>query len=203
MRESGPTRGCSPRALFGQNILHLQEDDILAVESTQEGTVLEVVDQDYQAFVPPGAKAVWTVHETSGEAALVGAAQPLPLTATTTIFFITRDDDVIVKTVTAVHEQQARLKNGETAEILGSTMLLLRECTCGTTHCVERHRLTAWNPQQMIQKKGHTREQKVDAALTLWDCVVSAVKGPQATLKTGAFVQGMYFPLLAKEGVDQ
>jgi hypothetical protein len=39
------------------------------------------------------------------------------------------------------------------------------------------------------------------ATITLWDYVASAVKGPQANLKTGAFVQGCYFPLLVQEGL--
>jgi hypothetical protein len=45
------------------------------------------------------------------------------------------------------------------------------------------------------------QQTKKEVALTLWDYVASAIKGPQATIKTGAFVQGMYFPLLTQEGV--
>jgi hypothetical protein len=175
--------------------------ETLTIACTQEGTDLQITDQEYQSFIPPGAKAVWTVQETKGPAS-IPATQTLPLAAATTLLFIARDEDVILKAATAVQERQVRLKIGEAVDLPGPIAFSVRECTCGTTHCLGRHRLTAWNPRQIIQRTGAATDQKVDAALTLWDYGASAVKGPQASLKTGAFVQGMYFPILTKEGVN-
>ncbi len=184
-----------------EQALQVHAQEILTIACTQEGTDLQVAEQEYQSFIPPGAKAVWTVKETQGPV-FISAAQTLPLSAATTLLFIVRDEDMILKAATAVQEQQIRLKIGEAVELAGPLAFSVRECTCGTTHCMGRHRLTAWNPRQIIQRTGAATGQKVDAALTLWDYLASAVKGPQANLKTGAFVQGMYFPVLAKEGVN-
>ena len=84
-------------------------------------------------------------------------------------------------------------------------MLLVWECTCGTTHCQDRHRLNSWDPLQTV-KTTETEESyahKEEKPLTLWDFVASAVKGPQLRIQTGSFVQGLYFPLLAQEGCTQ
>jgi len=189
------------RVIQPEHLLQVHAQETLTITCAQEGTDLQIADQEYQSFIPPGAKAVWTVQETR-EPVSHPAAQMLPLSAATTLLVIARDEDVILKTVTAAQEQQVRLKIGEAIELAGPIAFSVRECTCGTTHCLRRHRLTAWNPGQIIQRTGAATNQKVDATLTLWDYVASAVKGPQASLKTGAFVQGIYFPVLAKEGVN-
>jgi len=44
--------------------------------------------------------------------------------------------------------------------------------------------------------------EKEETALTLWNFVASAVKGPQLRIQTGSFVQGIYFPLLCHEGCE-
>lgn len=43
---------------------------------------------------------------------------------------------------------------------------------------------------------------KEGTALTLWNFVASAMKGPQLRIQTGSFVQGIYFPLLTQEGCE-
>jgi len=57
----------------------------------------------------------------------------------------------------------------------------LWECTCGSIHCSERHRLAAWNPQTH----------------SLWAFLEIAVKGAR-NIFSGSFAQGMYYPLLSK-----
>jgi len=180
--------------------LLLEEEDTLTVECTSDGTELNASARDYQTTTPPGAKAVWTVQERDG-ALLLSHSQSLALAAGATVLLIARDEDAILKTAANTPGQQARLRVGESASIEGPATLTLWECTCGTTHCMERHRLDTWNPAQVVQKAAvEEQKQKADAPLTLWDCVASAVKGPQSSIKTGAFVQGIYFPLLAQEG---
>lgn len=118
------------------------------------------------------------------------------------VLLLARDEDVIIKTLVGELSQQGRIKVGKEAFIPGPLGLALWEYTYGTTHCVERHRLDSWNPARVVQKTDMDEETgKKDATITLWNYVASAVKGPQASPKTGAFVQGCYFPLLAREGL--
>ena len=184
--------------------LLLPEGATLTVECTLDGTEISTSAQDYQTLTPPGAKMVWTVQETVQEkdgALFLSCHPPLALAAGAIVVLIARDEDTIVKMLVNTSGQQARLRIGESAFIIGPATLELWECTCGTTHCRERHRLETWDPSQVVQKTYvEEQQQRVVAPLTLWDCVASAVKGPQASIKTGAFVQGVYFPLLAQEG---
>jgi hypothetical protein len=157
--------------------------------------------QDYALLVPPGAKVVWTV-QTQERYLSLGEEDVLPLPANSMVLLLARDEDAIVKVATETQEQQGRLKIGDSAQLEGPVTLALWECACGTTHCMERHRLEQWNPAQVVQRTTMNARQnrKAETALTLWDYVASAVKGPQASIKTGAFVQGIYFPLLTQEG---
>jgi hypothetical protein len=120
------------------------------------------------------------------------------------VLLLARDEDALIKISAGAQGQQARLKVGEDANIEGPLTLVMWECTCGTTHCMARHRLDTWDPSQIVQKAAtNEQKQRTDASLTLWDYVASAVKGPQSSIKTGAFVQGIYFPLLAQEGLTE
>jgi hypothetical protein len=190
------TRFVAPEKMFA-----LQNDEVLTLECTTRGVELVAPEQGYQFFVSPGAKVLWTMKE-SARAVELPHGQLLPLSAQTTVLLIVRDDDAILKATANSQERQARLKTGESATLTGPAMMNLRECTCGTTHCIERHRLAGWNPLQHVQKmEASETKSKTEGSLTLWNCLASAVKGPQANIKTGAFVQGMYFPLLAQEGL--
>jgi hypothetical protein len=180
----------------------LRDSEELTVECSTRGTELRAAEQGYQFFIPPGTKVLWTVQECAGAVELPHG-QTLSLPEQTTVLLIARDDDVILKSATEGYEQQARLRLGESATLAGPATISLRECTCGTTHCIERHRLANWNPLQPVQKTETAMDRpKIEGFVTLWDCLASAVKGPQANVKTGAFVQGMYFPLLAQEGLN-
>lgn len=187
--------------LSPEKSLRLQKHEVLKLACTPEGLELTVEEQGYQFFAPPGAKIVWTLREKEGTVELPhGQAFLLP--AQTIVLLIARDDDTIMKTAARDYGQQVRLRIGESASLSGPAMIDVRECTCGTTPCIERHRLATWDPAQRVPKtEAHGEQTKKEGALTLWDYVASAIKGPQTTIKTGAFVQGMYFPLLTQEGV--
>ena len=64
--------------------------------------------------------------------------------------------------------------------------LMVLECACGTSACVDRHRLSAWEPSEKI---------------TLHSFIASAIKGPNLPIATVSFAQGIYQPYLAKEGI--
>jgi len=185
--------------------LSLEEGEVLTIGCTEEGTECTVADQEYQQFVPPGAKAVWTVQEP--EIAILATTQgeeALRVVAGATLSLIARDEDVLIKAVQEERNQQTQLKIGEEAEVQGPLALGVWECTCGTTHCEERHRLKSWNPVQRVQKTviDAGARKKEETVLSLWNFVASAVKGPQMRIQTGSFVQGMYFPLLSQEGCE-
>lgn len=189
------------RFICPERVLTIHEHEILTVECTTTGLEGGASEQVYQIKVSPGGKLLWTLQEHRGTLELP-YGQKLLLDASTTVLFIVRDEDVILKATGREYEQQIRLSCGQSAALAGPVTLLLRECTCGTTHCIERHRLASWNPLQQIRKtETNESARSHGATVTLWDCVASAVKGPQTVLKTGAFVQGMYFPLLAQEGI--
>lgn len=171
------------RLMRSEHPLHLEQGETLSIECAYDGK-LEVFTQGYQERIPPGAKAVWTLAAGSTELTLPNG-QTLALPAGTKVIIIARDDDAIIRVTLNERSQQVRLKVGEAADVTGPATLAIWECTCGTTHCIERHRLEAWDPAQV----------------SLWAFLASAVKGPQVTIQTGSFVEGMYFPLLAQEGL--
>lgn len=189
------------RLVRPEHPLSLGENETLTLECTAEGTEMCSEKMDYDTLIPPGAKAVWTVLDHSSDVRLA-SGDPLSFPCGAVVLLLARDEDAILKTLIGEHSQQGRLKSGKDAVVSGPLDWALWECTCGTTHCMERHRLHSWNPAQVVQKTDMDEETgKREATITLWDYVASAVKGPQASLKTGAFVQGCYFPLLAQEGL--
>jgi hypothetical protein len=182
----------------------LEEQESLSLTCVPEGTDCTSSTRDYRHTIFPGAKAIWTVQGGEG-VLLLPNGQSRALAAGTTVILIARDEDTIIKTAKNEHSQQIRISAGEEANLQGPKMLLAWECTCGTTHCQERHRLHSWDPLQTVRTTG-TKEgssRKEEKSLTLWDFVASAVKGPQLRIQTGSFVQGLYFPLLAQEGCTQ
>lgn len=185
--------------------LCLEDDEALMISCTEKGTECTAADQEYQQFVPPGAKAVWTVEEPETTALVTDTDEgALQVAAGSILSLVARDDDVLIKAAYKEHNQQTHLKVEEEAALQGPLTLDVWECTCGTTHCEERHRLEAWNPVQKVQKTvtDAGARKKEETALTLWNFVASAVKGPQMKIQTGSFVQGIYFPLLSQEGCE-
>jgi len=61
------------------------------------------------------------------------------------------------------------------------------DCACGTTPCMEQHRLQGWNPAARDL-----------AARDLGNFLANAVNGPNVPLKAGGFVQGMYGAMLSR-----
>jgi hypothetical protein len=196
------------RLVRPEHLLQIGEGETLTIACTSDdtecaGTELSTSAQDYQKTVPPGAKAVWTVRE-GNETLTLPNRQSFTLAVGATVLINARDEDVIMKTTVNEQSRQVRLRSSEEASIEGPAILAIWECTCGTTHCIERHRLPTWDPTRRVQKAGTQDEQNKteEAPLTLWDFVASAVKGPQPRIQTGSFVQGIYFPLLAQEGCE-
>jgi hypothetical protein len=191
------------RLVRPEHLFHLEEKETLTITCMPEGTECTTAARDYRQTILPGAKALWTVREGEGVLILPGR-RFFTLETGITALIIARDEDTLIKTTGNGQNQQARLKAEEEANVQGPTMLAIWECTCGTTHCIERHRLHTWDPTQRVQKAGTQDEQKKkeETPLTLWDFVASAVKGPQPRIQTGSFVQGIYFPLLAQEGCE-
>lgn len=160
--------------------LHLEREETMSITCTDDGTESAVSSQGYQKTVPPGAKAVLTVTATE-----LRAPQVVVLLADgVKVIISARDEEARIEVAWNGQRQQVRLRVGETATIPAPAALTIWECSCGNVHCAERHRLEAWDPTQV----------------SLWAFVASAVKGPQRSIQTGSFVQGMYFPLLAQEG---
>lgn len=192
------------RLVRPEHSIYLEEQESLSFTCVPEGTDCTLPAHDYRHTVLPGAKAIWTVQEGKGVLVLPNG-QSRALAAGTIAILIARDEDAIIKTAKNEQSQQARLSAGEEANLQGPKMLVVWECTCGTTHCQERHRLHSWDPLLTVKttetEERHTH--KEEKPLTLWDFVASAVKGPQLRIQTGSFVQGLYFPLLAQEGCTQ
>src|SRR5581483_4347459 len=164
------------------------EQEGLTFTCGTEGTDCVSSAQDYHYTVSPGAKATWTVP--GGEGVLVlPNGQFRALAAGTTVLLIARDEDAIIKTAKNEQSQQTRLSVGEEATLRGPERLVVWECTCGTTHCQERHRLHSWDPLptvRMSETEGRPAYHKEEKPLTLWNFVASAVKGPQLRIQTGS-----------------
>ena len=197
------------RLVRPEHFLHSGDEETLRIACGQDGIESAGIEstasaQDYQQTIPPGAKAVWTVRDGRVEL-ILPHNQPFTLATGTTVLLIARDEDALIKTMLSEHGRQVRLKVGEAAHVTGPTTLAIWECTCGTTHCRERHRLDTWDPARRVQKAvtANGQRKKEETPLSLWDFVASAVKGPQLRIQTGSFVQGIYFPLLAQEGLAQ
>ena len=191
------------RLIHPEERLSIEGDETLTITCTPEGTECTVADQGYQQFVPPGAKAVWTLQEPDAiTLSLDEQASELRVAAETTLLLVARDEDVLIKNVQEERNQQLQLKINKEITVRGPLTLDAWECTCGTAHCKERHRLESWNPEQRVRKTAPDigSRQKEETGLTLWNFAASAVKGPQLRIQTGSFTQGLYFPLLSQEG---
>ena len=192
------------RLVRPEHFFSLEEQESLSFACVPEGTDCTSSMHDYRHTIFPGAKAIWTVQEGKGMLVLPHG-RSCAIAAGTTVIVIARDEDAIIKTAKNEQSQQIRFSTGEEANLQGPNILVVWECTCGTTHCQERHRLHSWDPLQTVRTTGikESSSRKEAKSLTLWDFVASAVKGPQLRIQTGSFVQSLYFPLLAQEGCTQ
>jgi hypothetical protein len=134
-----------------------------------------------------GAKYVMTLGD---RATLTGLDRRWLAPAWARLVFAAREDfmrgDLIPRSGPA---KKIILAPGRKLRLHGPARLHVHQCTCGTKHCVERHRLASWN------------HRKVD----LLNFIASAVKGTliargaaSSQITLGAFVAGMYFALLTE-----
>lgn len=158
--------------------LHQEQDSDLSI-TYQDAEALVAPSRRAPASVPSGAKYVLSAVKKNR---LIGPYKTLSVNAADAILLSVHDTEA---RITVTHTgQRLQLKEGQTALLETSTEIEIWACTCGGRQCVQRHRLEAWNAQ----------------TLSLWAFVASAVKGlPQ--LRTNAFIQGIYFPLLTYGGV--
>jgi hypothetical protein len=94
------------------------------------------------------------------------------------------DDRTYIRTPAAA--SVVTLGIDQEASLAPAAGITLWSCGCGNRNCATRHRLRAWRP----------------AVVDLRSFVASAVKGPERDLKAGAFVAGMYFPMLSQFGIE-
>jgi hypothetical protein len=160
-----------------QKPLHILNEG-LSLECTNDGTELGAAR--YRNSVPSGAKTVFTVEERHANLELPGG-EALNLGIGGKTIISARDDETRINITANGVTTRARLLPWSRGFIKGPATLAFWTCTCGHTHCVERHRLQSWNP----------------AKVTLWSFSASAIKGPQPSIQIGSFIAGMYFPLFA------
>ena len=153
--------------------LHLKQQESLRITYGDAEALVEST-QRRPAFVPAGAKHVLTAVE---KTRLVGPRKTFAINAETPIIVTAHDTEA---RITVNHAgQRLQLQDDQAAHTAEPAALALWACGCGNKQCAERHRLGAWDAR----------------AVNLWAYAASAVKGlPQ--LRTNAFIQGMYFPLL-------
>jgi hypothetical protein len=133
------------------------------------------------AQVPAGAKYVF---ELAGPAVLHTRGSMIPWVVGTKVIVKVRDENTWVE---ATGLRRVTLNHWETADgTIPPGDLVVWECTCGHFDCHRSHRLERWDA--------------ADPGVKLWSFVASAVKGPLPRIRTGSFPQGMYFPMLAREG---
>ncbi len=158
--------------------LHLDQEDALSI-TYQDADALVAPTRRGPASVPAGAKYVWTAIE---KTRLAGPHKTLAIDAGAPIILTVHDTEARI----TVHYagQRLQLQEGQTANTVKPAALAIWACTCGNIQCAQRHRLERWNARLH----------------SLWAFVASAMKGPAAEVRTNAFIQGMYFPLLTHTG---
>lgn len=168
--------------------ISLNRNEILCVTVEDDGMKFEITSAEHQIHVPPGAKEVFTVANGSMTFIFSGGRQQVLGAGEKGIFSCVTlpsgEEGVIIRNV---HWKET-LTGEEVAEIQISdgAILSLWECSCGTPHCQDRHRLEAWNPA---------------GEDTLSTFVAFAVNGTAyPNIQTKSFVGGMYFSFLSKEG---
>ncbi len=140
-----------------------------------------ITDGTKTIVIPAGARHVLEV--TAGATITVPGRAPRTLHPGTKVVVLARDDQTWI---TAAGIPRITLANGQAATLdVPPQNLVSFQCGCGRVQCSTEHRISGWSPAMGI---------------TLNAFLATAVKGPNRPLKTGSFVQGMYFSMLSKEG---
>lgn len=158
------------------------EDEILDIACAEDGTAVTGSAGALAKFLAPGSKAV--LSNTQADTLLRSPARAVELPAATVVCVLAVDERARIQLPRPLAD--VTVKVDEHATLAPAAGMELWSCSCGNRNCPVRHRLHAWEP----------------AAVDLWSFVASAVKGPERTIKAGAFVAGMYFPLLGHHGLD-
>ena len=162
----------------------LQNDGGTHVRITcvQDGSEIEAAGQSPNV-VPVGANSVF---EVAHPASLQVGPQLIPGPARTKIVVRVYDDRTKID---VVGQKPIPLETGKPwTSSPNPSELVVWACSCGNINCQRRHRLESWDPANRDVK--------------LWSFAASAVKGPKRTIGTGSMAQGIYFPLLAREGFE-
>jgi hypothetical protein len=167
--------------------LVLGAGQVLKIDASADGITVRAVgpfaENPYETRVPPGAKFVFRA-DTSLELHTPQGVVRVP--SGLRIVVLVRGDDVwITPDTLKTIRVQVGLGQLVTVRIPGPARLSIWRCTCGNKNCnSQKHRLEGWDPRR----------------LSLWAFVASAVKGPNCKLRLGSALQGMYLPMLAREG---
>lgn len=173
------------RLIHPEMPLHLTNSG-LQIQCTDDGVELLVSDStdvasSYFDSVPNGSKIVFTVIDTDTTLWL-REKDLLSFSPRTTVIIAARDDEARITAELNGRTERARIRFWESAWVASPVSLTFWRCTCGHKRCADRHRLEAWQPNEV----------------RLWSFVASAVKGPQPSVQVGSFIAGMYFSLLVK-----
>lgn len=168
--------------------LRLNTNDALIIYCTDTNAQV-TAGAGHREAVPPGAKAVYSVHSRDNQPTRLGrpgAKTTYTVPDGATLRLTAMDFETRVTLTANASETTLKLRVGEEAQLSGPADLEIWECTCGHQRCAERHRLASWNPTLPHQ--------------TLANFIASAIKGPGRIVKTGSFTQGMLFALWSREG---
>lgn len=148
--------------------------------------------------VSPGTKKVFTVRSSRKISLIIPSGRKhkaddeKSVVDSTKVIITAADMRTTIKVTTPDGIRFPWISRFNTARLTGVKTLDIWECSCGTSRCVDRHRLDSWDPSDIVRANGGQQP------LTLIAFVASAVNGPALPLTSGAFVQGMYFPVLAE-----
>lgn len=159
-----------------------REDEFIDIACAEDGTAVTGSAGALAKFLAPGSKAV--LANAQADAWLRSQERAVELPAATVVCVLATDERARIQLPRPLAE--VTVKVDEHATLAPATGVELWSCACGNRNCPARHRLHAWQP----------------AEVDLWSFVASAVKGPERTIKAGALVAGMYFPLLGHHGLD-
>lgn len=168
--------------------LRLDEARGLTVISEDEGARIQLAGEHDGDWLPFGAKAVF---EAQAMAVLRvrrhGAAEErstLPAGTVVNVLAVEGGAKVRLSSLPTL-----LLAVGDLCSIAGTGAIARRACGCGNRNCVANHRLESWDPRR--------------ARVGLRSFLASAVKGPDTEIKTKTLVEGMYLPVLGKDGTGR
>jgi len=173
-------------------------EDEVQVERTLKEPLATIASRHWKIEVRPGARQVFTLCGNDAELEVEGRERSgLPAGSTLAIKAGEGVTTISIRKPAETQPYPVRLNPGDRAVLHGLTGLEQWHCSCATRACSATHRLAGWDPATIVRAAGGRR-----VPLTLPSFIASAVNGPDARMRTGAFVEGMYFALLSQMGPD-